>query len=261
MFAKIVIAMMLSFAPCVWAQSVLVYNVSQGRVEHSRDADKTRSIASLTKLMTAMVTLDYDSNLDRRLSLSKLVPGRLPPQIYTRAQLLKAMLINSDNAAAETLAQDYPGGRTAFISKMNSRARDLGLASTHFADASGLGVFNVSTAHDMANLVILAMQYPLIQQVSTVPQTTIELATKRRQTVQLTHTSGPLLMTFDNVLVSKTGMTNAAGWCVVMLVEQNNEKYSLVVLGSPTKTQRLETLKSIRNRYFDTNFVSHSNLS
>ena len=86
--------------------SVLLYNVTQHRVEMSRNANQVRSIASITKLMTAMVTLDYDKDLKRKLMLSKTVHSYLPRQLYTREQLLNAMLVKSDNAAAETLAED-----------------------------------------------------------------------------------------------------------------------------------------------------------
>lgn len=237
------------------ADSVLLYNVSKNRVEMSRGADQVRSIASITKLMTAMVTLDYDKDLSKRLMLSKRVHSHLPRQAYTREQLLHAMLIKSDNAAAETLAADYPGGRTAFVARMNYQAELWGMSKTNFSDPAGLGVFNTSTVHDVAEMVHLSSGYWLIRDISSRKQTAIDTKYKKRvRTVNLSHTSGPLLFTFDNVIVSKTGLTNSAGWCVGMLVEQNKQQYVVVVLGSKNKQERLKTVKDIRyNHVVDIN--------
>jgi D-alanyl-D-alanine endopeptidase (penicillin-binding protein 7) len=242
---------------CFWAQadSVLLYNISSNRVEMSRDADQVRSIASITKIMTAMITLDYDIDLSRRLMLNRRVHSNLPKQMYTREQLLKAMLIKSDNAAAETLAEDYPGGRSAFIARMNLQARLWDMKHTNFVDPSGLGVFNVSTARDVADLMQTAMGYWLIREVSGQKQVAFETKyAKKIRTIHLAHTSGPLLFAFDSVLVSKTGLTAAAGWCVGMVVEQNQQQYVVVVLGAKNKQQRLNTVKEIRyNNVVDTN--------
>ena len=101
--------------PAPNTDSVLLLNTTTNRVEMSRNADRVRAIASITKIMTAMVALDYDKDLSRRLTLTKRVGSYLPRQQYTREQLLEAMLVKSDNAAAETLAEDYQGGIPAFI--------------------------------------------------------------------------------------------------------------------------------------------------
>jgi D-alanyl-D-alanine endopeptidase (penicillin-binding protein 7) len=165
------------------------------------------------------------------------------------------MLIKSDNAAAETLAEDYPGGRTAFIARMNYQADLWGMTRTNFSDPAGLGVFNTSTVHDVSEMVQLASGYWLIRDISSRKQTAVETKYKKRvRTVNLSHTSGSLLFTFDNVIVSKTGLTNSAGWCVGMLVEQNNQQYVVVVLGSKNKQERLNTVKNIRyNHVVDVN--------
>jgi len=235
--------------------SVLLYNVKQNRVVMERNADQIRSIASITKLMTAMVALDYDKDLSRRLPLSRKVHSHLPKQEYTREQLLNAMLIKSDNAAAETLAQDYPGGRRAFIAAMNRYAFVWGMHKTQFIDPSGLGVFNISTARDVANLVHTAGGYWFIKEASGKKQVAFETKYKKSiRSIRLDHTSGPLLFVFDNVLVSKTGLTNSAGWCVGLLAEQDKQEYVIVVLGSRNKKERLDTVNNIRfNHVVDTN--------
>lgn len=237
------------------ADSVLLYNVTQNRIEMSRDADRVRSIASITKIMTAMVALDYDKDLSRKLMLSNRAGSHLPKQLYTREQLLKAMLVKSDNAAAETLAEDYPGGRSAFVARMNHQAELWDLKNTNFVDPSGLGVFNTSTARDVVDMMHIAAGYWLIQEISGQKHVALETKYKKRiRTINLAHTSGPLLFAFDSVLVSKTGLTTAAGWCVGMVVEQNKQQYIVVVLGSKNKTERLNTVKNIRyNHVVDIN--------
>jgi D-alanyl-D-alanine endopeptidase (penicillin-binding protein 7) len=254
MLKKILTTFLLCVTLLAHADSVLLYNLSQDRTVMSRDADQVRSIASITKIMTAMITLDYDIDLSRKLMLSRRVHSYLPRQMYTREQLLKAMLIKSDNAAAETLAEDYPGGRSAFVARMNHQARLWDMKRTSFVDPSGLGVFNISTAREVADLMQTAMGYWLIREVSGQKQVAFETKyAKKIRTIHLAHTSGPLLFTFDSVLVSKTGLTTAAGWCVGMVVEQNKQQYVVVVLGSKNKKQRLDTVKDIRyNHVVDT---------
>lgn len=255
MLKKILSIVLICLSCAAHADSVLVYNMSQHKVEMSRNADQVRSIASITKLMTAMIALDYDKDLSRRLMLSKRVGSHLPRQEYTREQLLKAMLIKSDNAAAETIAEDYPGGRSAFVARMNQQADLWGLKHTSFVDPSGLGVFNTSTARDLAELMTAALGYWLIREVSTQKHVAFETKYQKKiRTINLEHTSGPLLFAFDSVLVSKTGLTSAAGWCVSMVVEQNRQQYVVVVLGSKNKKQRLDTVKEIRyNHVVDVN--------
>lgn len=250
-----IFALLSTLANAARDDSVLLYNVSQHRVEMSRNADQIRSIASITKLMTAMVALDYDKDLSRRLMLSRAVHSYLPRQEYTREQLLNAMLVKSDNAAAETLAQDYPGGRSAFVAAMNRYAYLWGMKRTQFVDPSGLGVFNVSTAHDVSNLVQTASGYWFIHDASGKKQVAFETKYKKKiRTIRLDHTSGQLLFTFDNVLISKTGLTSSAGWCVGLLAEHNKQQYIVVVLGSRNKKERLDTVKEIRyNHIVDTN--------
>lgn len=252
----LLLALLASLCTTVFAgDSVVVYNAGTRMTEMERNATEQRPIASITKLMTAMTTLDWDKDLSRRLMLSRRVGSHLPRQEYNRYQLLMAMLIKSDNAAAETLAEDYPGGRDAFIAEMNHKADEWGMKDTHFTDASGLEASNVSTARDVANLVETASAYWLIREAGTQKQMALETKAKKKvRTVSLSHTSGPLLFVFDQVIVSKTGLTSKAGWCVGMMAMNNKQPYVVVVLGSKTKQKRLDTVKDIRyNHYVDQN--------
>jgi D-alanyl-D-alanine endopeptidase (penicillin-binding protein 7) len=242
-----------------WAKptpdSVLLLNSTTHKIELARNADRVRAIASITKIMTAMVALDYDKDLSRRLTLTKRVGSYLPRQQYTREQLLEAMLVKSDNAAAETLAEDYPGGRSAFIARMNSQAQNWDLKHTHFEDASGLGAGNTSTVHDVAAMMMVAANYWFIRETSVKKQVAFDTRHKKKiRTIRLAHTSGNILFTFDNIIVSKTGLTSSAGWCVGLVAEQNAQQYVIVVLGSRNKTERLNTVKNIMyNHVLDQN--------
>jgi len=228
------------------ATSVWVYNQTQDAIVLNQQANTVRPIASITKLMTAMVALDHDPVLSRSVKLSDRVGSKLPPGQYTRRQLFDAMQVSSNNAAAETLAQDYPGGRSAFVQAMNRRASGLGMTSTRFQDPSGLSRNNVGTAGDMGTLVTTAGKYALIREISVQRQIQIESHFKKRiRVISLPNTNQPLLFDFDNIHVSKTGFTNPAGWCVALLVEKNKQTFAIVVLGAENKSKRLDTIKDL----------------
>lgn len=226
--------------------SVIVYNTAKDRIEYSHNKDAVRPIASVTKIMTAMVALDYDKNLQRTLKLDGRVGSHLPRQTYNRWQLFQAMLVRSDNAAAETLANDYPGGRSAFIAEMNRQAREWGMVNTRFEDPTGLSANNISTVTEIASMMEISSGYWLIQEVSTRKQVAVEAQFKKRiGTVNLKNTNSPLLFEFDNIVVSKTGFTSQAGFCLGLVVEQKRQQYIIVVLGSRTKQDRIRTVEKV----------------
>ena len=233
-------------APAWCAESVWLYDLNQHRAELDQHSEQVRSIASITKIMTAMVALDHDSDLNRRLTLSRRVGSYLPPRSYTRAELFDVMLVKSDNAAAETLAEDYPGGRRAFVEAMNHRAESLHLTHTRFQDASGLGSGNVSTAREIGQLVQAGARYAIIRQAAGKQQVAIETQQGRRvRTLELLHTNRGLMPEFDRIIVGKTGLTSAAGWCVAMLVQQANQEWVIVVLGSQTRQARQHRVQQL----------------
>jgi D-alanyl-D-alanine endopeptidase (penicillin-binding protein 7) len=196
--------------------------------------------------MTAMVTLDYDKDLSRTLKLSTRVGSSLPNQQYNRWQLLQAMLVRSDNAAAETLAADYPGGRTGFIERMNTQAREWGMQNTRFEDPTGISAGNISNVEEIASMMETSAAYWVIREISTRKQVAIETQFKKRvRTINLNNTNFPLLFEFDNILISKTGLTSRAGWCLGLIVEQNRQQYAVVVLGAKSKQDRFRTVEKI----------------
>jgi D-alanyl-D-alanine endopeptidase (penicillin-binding protein 7) len=236
-------------------ESVLIFNVSKNRPEYERNVTEQRSIASITKIMTAMVTLDHDKDLGKKIMHRPTVATSLPRQQYTRQDLLTAMLVKSDNGAAETLARDYPGGVSAFVQRMNLQAREWGMSQTEFVDPHGLGAGNISTVMDVANMITTSTGYWFIRETSVKKQVAIETQQKKRvRTISLAHTSAPMLFEFDNIIVSKTGLTSAAGWCVGMAVNRHQDQYVIVVLGSPNKAHRFAVVKDMMyNHVLDQN--------
>lgn len=226
--------------------SIIHFDISEKKNKIGENVDNTRPIASVTKLMTAMVALDYSTDMNKQLKLVRKVKSSLPLKSYTRGELFEAMLIRSDNAAAETIASDYPGGREKFIRDMNIRAMMLNMPNTKFDDPSGLSRNNVSTANEVTNMVIEASNYNTIKNISVKKHTLIETKYKKKvRKIVLNNTNRRVLFQFDNVIVSKTGFTNPAGYCVAIMVEQNNRKHAIVILGAKNSKERVDTVKEI----------------
>ena len=243
---KILLALLL-VVNTAWARnepSVLLHNTNTGHTLISQNAQETRPLASITKLMTALVALDTGFALERPVPLNRRWSTVLPARSYTRGELMTAMLVKSDNSAAETLAGDYPGGREEFIREMNDHARRLGMMNTRFEDASGLSANNVSTAEDIVLLVKAALKLDYMRRTTTIKHTEIEVATKKQPVkIQINNTNSPLLGAHDNTVLSKTGLTSKAGWCVAMAFEQEGQQFIVVVLGAKNKAERAKTVE------------------
>ena len=224
--------------PTAW-----VYDVQNKEVIAGTDASTVRPIASLTKLMTAMVVLDSTDRLEEPLLIIRKVSTTLPFSHYTRLELLNAMLVKSDNAAAETLAENYSGGRTAFLTAMNNLSRDLGMTNTSFEDPTGLSKNNVSTPSEVGRMLLAANRYALIRSISTQTQTTVHVP--RSRSLGLTNTNFNILSKFKDIAVSKTGFTNPAGFCLGLVVNQGYRDIVIVVLGEPNKQRRAATVDRI----------------
>jgi D-alanyl-D-alanine endopeptidase (penicillin-binding protein 7) len=230
--------------------SVMVTNVTDNTITRSQNIDQVRALASMTKLMTAMIALDYDRDMNRKLVLSKNAGSKMPRREYTRGELFHMLLIKSDNAAAETLAADYPGGRQRFIHHMNSRALMLDMYSTSFDDPSGLSKYNVSTASDVTQMVIESSNYPEIREISTKKVATILTQVKQKSRVLVLHnTNTAILSQINGVQVSKTGYTNPAGFCVAIMVHktEGDRDYHevIVVMGARNSSHRVDTVKRV----------------
>ena len=225
--------------------SSAVYDITAERWRHSERLNQTRPIASLTKLMTVMVSMDHDQDLTRVIKLSKSSP-RLTAGTYTRRTLITAVLVRSDNAAAEALADAHPGGRRQFIRAMNLRAQTLQMLNTRFVDASGLSSGNISTAHDVIAMIRASDLYPVISEISTKKQADLEAGQGRRlRTIHIANTNAPVLIEFDGITVSKTGFTGSAGWCMALVIVKNTQRIAVVILGADTQQQRSQSIHEI----------------
>jgi serine-type D-Ala-D-Ala endopeptidase (penicillin-binding protein 7) len=212
---------------------------SHGNEIYAKQVDEPQPIASITKLMTAMVVLDARlapreritiSRDDRdtiRYSGSRLQPGAT----LTRDQLLRLALMASENRAANALARTYPGGRKAFVQAMNKKARSIGMRSSRFADPAGLDNGNVATARDMVKMVRAAHHYPLIREATTTRTMSIR-PYKSRGELRFNNTNRLLKSSAWKIQLSKTGYINEAGRCLVMQARIANQPLVIVLLNS-----------------------------
>jgi len=155
--------------------------------------------------------------------------------------LLKRLLIRSDNSAAEEIAKSYPGGRYNFISQMNRRAAQLGLQNTHFHDPSGLSIFNVSTSREYVNVLMEAEKYSIIKRISSTQQF-------REKKNYLYNTNLDMLEKNENISLSKTGFTQSAGFCLALIVENVYNKYAIIILGEKSKVDRTKIAEQLMAR-------------
>ncbi len=217
--------------------SAMVVDLQTNKVIYANNADEVVPIASITKLMTAMVVLDAKLPLDEIISVdihqTKEMKGvfsrvRVNSEISRKDMLLLA-LMSSENRAAASLAHHYPGGYNAFIKAMNAKAKSLGMTNTRYVEPTGLSINNVSTARDLTKLLIATKQYPLIGQLST---TTEKMATFREPNYTLPFRNTNHLVYNDkwNIQLTKTGFTNQAGHCLAMRTVIGNRPVALVVL-------------------------------
>jgi D-alanyl-D-alanine endopeptidase (penicillin-binding protein 7) len=208
--------------PKVTAKSWLVADDS-GKIIQSEDPDQIRSIASISKLMTVMVVLDKNQNLNETIDN------------FTRQQLIDMALIRSDNRAALLLCERYPGGNTECIRAMNVKAQLLGMYNTKFIEASGLSVFNVSTATELIKLVQAASYYPEIVRAANTNQVKIKIRNKWI----VFHNTNPIIGKRHKFIVSKTGYINASGGCIVLMLDTEIGNRIVIVLGSKNTHTRI----------------------
>ena len=230
----------------------MVVNQDTKEVYFEKNPNVSLPIASITKLMTAMVVLDSRLPLDETIVInpedahiyrrSRLAEGTA----MTREDALHLALMASENRAAYTLARNYPGGVPAFVDAMNRKARELGMEHSRFADPTGLLSENVSTAEDLTRMVNAAYQYKLIREYSTWPDLTMVIA-KRPQKFLNTNR---LVRSGDmDIGLQKTGFINAAGKCLVMQARVNNTPLLLVFLDSVGTQSRFADAVRVRDWY------------
>jgi len=237
----------------VQSSAVIVQDETTGAVLFEKNAGAVLPIASISKLMTAMVTLDANPNLvetlmvgDEDVDALKGTRSRLKVGTQlTREEMLRLALMSSENRAASALSRYYPGGRPAFVAAMNAKSKMLGLTGTHFEDPTGLTAANVSSARDLVKMVAAAYTYPLIREFTTTAEYDVTVA-GREQTFRNTN---PLVRAKSNdweIGLSKTGYINEAGKCLVMQAWFNNKPTIIVLLDSWGKLTRIGDANRIK---------------
>jgi len=232
----------------------MVVDLQTDKVLYSSNPDIVVPIASVTKLMTAMVTLDAKLPMDEMIPVSitntKEMKGvfsrvKLGSQL-DRKNMLLISLMSSENRAAASLAHSYPGGYNAFILAMNAKAKALGMKHTVYVEPTGLSIYNVSTARDLTKLVLAARKYPMLSELSTTPEKTV---TFRKPTYSLgfSNTDHLIRKSNWNITLTKTGFTNQAGHCLVLLTTMANRPVSVVILDAFGKYTHFADATRLRN--------------
>jgi serine-type D-Ala-D-Ala endopeptidase (penicillin-binding protein 7) len=237
--------------PDVRSASVIVLDAADSSVLYSRQAQRPVPIASITKLMTALVVLDAKQPMDelieltaadRRLersSYSRLAIGSL----ISRGDLLHLALMSSENSAAHAIARAYPGGLQACLKAMNARARALGMKTARFTDPTGLSSGNVSSAADLTKLVAAAAADPTIRTFSTSASLTVPVG---KHLLEFRNTNSLVTKADWDVMVQKTGYTSDAGQCLVMQTVIRERPVLIVLLNSFGKYTRVADARRIR---------------
>lgn len=233
--------------------NAVVLDASDGRAVYAKAADSVTPIASLTKLMTAMVVLDASLPGDEMITVdmddfdylkgshSRLRMGSTLP----RDEMLRLALMASENRAASALARHYPGGAGAFVAAMNAKAESLGMTRTHYEDPTGLSPRNVSTANDLAKLVRAAAEYPVIRDYSTTPAHYVEVG-PTGQTLGFNNSNALVKNGAWDIHLQKTGYIREAGRCVVMLATIASRPVVIVLLDSIGKFTRLGDAQRVK---------------
>jgi D-alanyl-D-alanine endopeptidase (penicillin-binding protein 7) len=229
----------------------MVIDQQTGEAIFQKNADAVLPIASITKVMTAMVVLDAglsgtevlevteaDRDTERRSSSRLPIGSRL-----TRVELLNLALMSSENRAASALSRNYPGGQGAFVRAMNAKAAAIGMSDSHFSDPTGLSSDNVANARDLARMVRAASAYPLIRQYSTSSEATVDLGTR-----QVTFRSTNRLIDDPawEIGMQKTGYISEAGKCLVMQARIESRTMIIVLLDASGAQSRFADAQRLR---------------
>lgn len=234
--------------------SALLVDLQNNNVLYQNNADAVLPIASVTKLMTAMVVLDARQPMDEMLTMDI---SHTPEMrgIFSRVKLgsqldrkntLLIALMSSENRAAATLAHHYPGGYGAFIAAMNAKARSLGMTHTRYVEPTGLSTQNVSTARDLTKLLMASRRYPLLGELSTTREKTVAFR-KPNYTLGFHNTDHLLNNDKWDIRLTKTGFTNQAGHCLVLLTTMGNRPVAMVILDAFGKYTHFADASRLRN--------------
>ncbi|HYL72471.1 MAG TPA: serine hydrolase [Candidatus Dormibacteraeota bacterium] len=238
--------------PALRSSAALVLDTTHDSVLYSRRSGIAMPIASISKLMTALVVMDAGQPLDEELTLTaddrssggKRIISRLAPGAHlTRGDLMHLALMASDNRAAHALGRSYPGGEAACVAAMNAKARELGMTSAHFVEPTGLSDANVASPEDLSKLVMAAAKVPEIREFSTDSDYVVQVG---RRLVRFRNTDSLVTRPDWKIEVQKTGYISRAGRCLVMQTVIEDRTIVIVLLNSFGKRTRVADARRIR---------------
>ena len=252
LFKQLLLTIGLLFTTGVYANSYGLYDFDNVRYEHSRNITDVRSIASITKLFTAYAVVMSHVDLDEKVKVQGKSNGRFARGAYLeRSELMRAMLMSSDNLAAETLAHAHPGGYEQFLKDINWHLGLNGFKETKIVDSTGLLAGNVSTVEELKEFLFILRRIDIIKYYSSEKSYAIKYQppkSKKTITINLRNTN-PQIFTYDNIVLTKTGFTSAAGRCLAMLVEKDGVLYAMITLGNKNVKQRSGVINEMFNVY------------
>ncbi|HKK22020.1 MAG TPA: serine hydrolase [candidate division Zixibacteria bacterium] len=237
--------------PYLNTKAAILVDYDNGQVLYAKGADEVRPIASISKLVTAMVVIDNNVDLNKEVSITKEDAHRSSRsrlRVGYRFKVLDLMycaLLNSDNRAARALARATSGTYEDFAKEMNRKVKQLGLKNSCFYEPTGLDKRNVSTAHEVAKILHYAYEYPLIKKITSTKRARVKVANRKRTYIQLANTN-LLIYSPYKVLSGKTGYIRAADYCLTSLVKNKaGERLTLVVLGVPGDRLRFRVARKL----------------
>lgn len=220
-----------------------------GTIIDGEDVDKVRSIASITKLLTVMVVMDTKPDMNQMLTMTTKLRDRLPVknQLVSRSNLILMTIVHSNNRAAYTLCENYPGGMTACVKAMNDKLKKLNMEKSIVYEPTGLDERNVSTARELITLTKAAAEYESIVYASR--RSEIKIQVKKKWFVF--RNTNPMIGHYQNIIVSKTGFINESGGCITLLLDTSEGDRIVVVLGSKNTKTRIPEAEFIYEVYKD----------
>jgi len=247
--------------PALRSSAALVLDLTNSSVLYSRHSDVAAPIASITKLMTALVVMEAGQPLDEMLavtvddrSFGKGSSSRLSPGAQlSRGDLMHLALMASENRAAHALGRNYPGGVAACVVAMNAKAHQLGMTTAHFVEPTGLSDENVASPEDLSKLVIAAAKVAEIREYSTDSDFTVQVG---RHMVRYRNTDSLVSKADWNIIVQKTGYIHEAGRCLVMQTVIEDRPVVIVLLNSFGKRTRVADARRVR-RWVEATLVAH----
>ena len=239
--------------PLLSSQAALIMNNRTGEIRYQKNINRVMPIASISKLMAAMVVLDGKQNMNEQVTITESEIDRLKGTssrlsigtTLTRRELLHLGLMSSENRAIHALGRTYPGGISAFVSAMNAKAASLGMSNTRFYEPTGLDSRNVSTASDLSKLVSAASDYPVIRRDSVSNSGSVYTSTGRQQNYK---NSNALVREGSwNIDLQKTGYIRESGRSMVVKARISNQPITIVLLNSPSSTTRVNDARQIES--------------